>query len=530
MTLLTLQPDNTVGLDVELRSSSPTNNYGTATTFAAGVDNSIPQTSKALIKFSEISSLPPGAIINSAILSLRCVLQASANDYNFAIHRSLVVWFEGSQSGSPPTAGQDGSTWNLRNANGSAAWSGGAGGTAGSDYATTATDTTLVTGTGVFFDWDVTADVQDFVDGTFTNNGWWLIGAAGTDTRKSFNSSGDSDVGERPILVIDYSDPSTDMAGSAAGIATVTAIIEADGRLTGAIAGTSSTSALLVSNAIFGSTAGTSTVTGILQATATIAGTTAGTSTAVANLSGPAEIAGSASGVATTTATGQFEGQLRGQSFGVSSATATGWRAARHIVRAAGCFEDPLLYITDGSVRENGQLNRLDLINSKGGWLLNTWRPVIAQYKNGGEFNDSPNYAGRRLTKRLFGNVIEVFELKLRSHDQNLLIQYTQEYFSWQESAADYWTSDWATLPVYLVAKAARELNPRYAIVHVMSIPELENPYSQPFYTNSGRAVFEQITLRLERGDWMDTPPGQSTCVPLSSMRSWTVAAWQTGS
>ena len=105
-----------------------------------------------------------------------------------------------------PGPGVDGSTWNLRNNNGAVAWAGGAGGAAGDDWTATATATATITGTGATFDFDVTDDVQDWVDGTASNYGWWLLNASEStvSSGKHFATSDHATAAYRPLLVVDY--------------------------------------------------------------------------------------------------------------------------------------------------------------------------------------------------------------------------------------------------------------------------------------------------------------------------------------
>lgn len=197
---LTLQPDGANGVDCMAVQAGPANNYGTTTTFnASGVAGSA---QKGLIRYPGLSVIPVSALVSSAILRLRCESESNATDIGVAVHRALTEWFEGGKAGTAPDAGENASTWNLRNANGSVAWAGGAGGGAGSDYATTATDSETITGAGVDFEWDVTADVQAFVNGTATNWGWWLVATG--NSLKRFASSDNATAANRPELVIDY--------------------------------------------------------------------------------------------------------------------------------------------------------------------------------------------------------------------------------------------------------------------------------------------------------------------------------------
>lgn len=543
--IVTLQPDGASGIDTQIRSGSSAGfNYGVSTTMGAGLGATL--TDKGLLKF-DLSSIPAGATIVSAVLTLTSILEDSTTDYNVAIHRSLVEWFEGTGAGAA-TPGVDGSTWNFRNANGSVAWAGGAGGAAGSDYQTTATDTTLITEANpdTPFDWDVTADVQHWANGN-TNHGWWIVGEAITNHRKVFHQSGSSTPSSRPQLVIEYLD---EIEGSAAGTVTVSATLRGKISVTGTATGIATVEGTLLSNQnLQGSTTGTSTVSGFLGATVYIqgnsfgdsmavadikasyhsVGSAAGTSAHVAHLKGIFELEGSTSGLGTLTATPSFQGQLRGSTDGTSDVTGTGYARARSVANVIGCNPVPLFYLTDGSIKPNGQLNILNFLSEKNGYLLRNYRPQIVQYKDGGRWSSSPQSQGRRLRSRTFDNAIDIIEVAANASDQDALIEYQQDLMAFQEAAADYWASEYPLLPYYLVARAARETNIRYAIIHMISCPELENPYSQPFFDHNG-AAFEGLTIRIERGIWWSTPPGRFDCVEISSRKEWTVSGWQTGS
>lgn len=526
-TTLSLQPDASIGLDATIRSFNPTFNYGTDNVIYTGFDASSGGIRRGLIKFN-LSSIPNGVTIISATLSLYCITEVLTTDFNVAVHRGLTTWFEGTHNGGAPTAGQDGSTWNLRNANGSVAWAGGVGGAAGSDWTTTATATTLITGPSTWFDWDVSADVDAFVNSAVVNNGWWVRGVetGGSTTIKGFVSSDDSSRPDfYPKLVVVYA---TNLgSASAAGTSTATATLKGKGTLSGLGIGSSTIVGNAFSNAIQGSIDGTSTVTGALGASGKGFISIAGTSTASAVIHGKTHLVVTIAGISTLSADGSFRGLLRGATIsGLGILTAIGVVIAKNIITGKGCYSDPLLFITDGSLQQNNQLNLLNLIDSKIGFLLDDWKPIISQYKDGGTFSDSPNSTGRNLVKRVFANAIEVFTFSIRGHDEDDLIWYIQQLMSWQEAAADYWTSDNPFLPVYIGAKAAKEKNVRYATIKAMSSPQLDNPYAQPFALRNNTAVIDKFTLRLERGDWMSNPPGQSECVAISSQRAWTIAGW----
>lgn len=514
-TVKTIQPDSTAGIDTGIIHDVPSNNTGINTVFSvAGPTN----TQKALIKF-DLTGIPINATIVSAVLSLVCSTPSASSD-SITINRSLVAWFEGNAIGGTTTI--NGSTWNFRNHIGSVAWTGGAGGVSGTEYAAVATDTKTVNGLGTFT-WNVATDVQNFVSGSQINNGWWLLLASAGP--RDFRSSDYSVISEHPKLVVTYTAPSS--VATCTGNSTASAILKGKGKLSSLAIGSSIVGGIASTNGIAGSVAGTSTVIGAIGSPGRGETVIFGTSTASAVIHGKTHLTVSIAGTSSLSADGSFKGLLHGTTLsGLGILTATGIVLSIGIITGKGCYSDPLLFITDGSLQINNQLNLLNLIDSRIGFLLDDWKPNIAQYKDGGTFSDSPNSTGRSLVKRIFANAIEVFTFSIRGHDEDDLIWHIQQLMSWQEATADYWTSDNPFLPVYIGAKAAKETNTRYAVIKAMSSPQLDNPYAQPFALRNGTAVIDKFTLRLERGDWMSNPPGQSECVAISSQRAWTIAGW----
>lgn len=524
---LILQPDNTAGIDTRILQELPTFNYGTGLLMSTGWSGAAYR--RTLIKF-DLSALPPGATIQRAAVVMYFETSgSSALSNNIAFFRSLVEWYEGGKTAAVPDPGTDGSTWNLRNANGSVAWAGGPGGQAGTEWLATPTDSKTIVNTAGPYEWVVTQDVQDFVDGTYPNHGWWILanpestGAA--NSKVLLPSDIVTNTHRRPYMVIEYIDPTTEMQGSSEGVSTVTGVLHGIGYMHGSAAGTALVEGHLVSNAAAASAEGIATVTGTMRAIGYMHGSAVGSSTAVAIASARGRLAGSTAGTSEATASASFNGMLRGSAHGIATVTGTMWGKAVGKRLLEVCESTPLLYLTDGSYLPNGQLDKLDLLSEYNGFILKDWDPNLAQYKGGGYFSDSALGQGRRLSRRVFENAIEVMTLSLRSDNQNRAIQYFREYLRWQELAADYWTSDWMIRPVYMVARSGKETNIRYAIVHVMSIPNVRNPYSQPFFV-SGRPAMEDLTLRIEREPWSDYPPGEYEAVPISSVRSYTVADW----
>lgn len=171
------------------------------------------------------------------------------------------------------------------------------------------------------------------------------------------------------------------------------------------------------------------------------------------------------------------------------------------------------LTISDGTTE-------ISLINLATGIHLFSWTPAITQYKGGGVFRNNPQATGRRLVSKTFDTAIETFDLKVDNLDRNALIRQMQEVLRLLEKATDYWTSDWQNTIVFLTAQAECEDNPRYAEIVSYSVPQLDNPYAQPFLSITDKPLFDNITLAIERAQWKANIPGNGTAVQISNTQA----------
>jgi hypothetical protein len=198
--------DFTAIADTSLIASSPDNNTGGNDFLSAGNGGGSPR--RALIQF-DLASLPAGAIVNAATLTLTVPSGNTGNPSSFDLFRVLGSWGEGTNTGSSGTAAEPGdATWNSR-FQGSLLWN-----TPGGDYATTTSATTFVSGLGVYT-WSSTrlaADVQLWAGNSSTNFGWILISQAEDVSSSARRFGSREDPPNAPVLAIDYTtipEPST---------------------------------------------------------------------------------------------------------------------------------------------------------------------------------------------------------------------------------------------------------------------------------------------------------------------------------
>ena len=140
-------------------------NCGGSTELITGKNN-YGASQRGFIRF-DLSELPPTtAVVNSAVVSMLCFAVDSDAARLIALHRSLVQWYEGTKGWQAPED-EDGSTWNYRNAKigEELHWVGGygSGGVSGDDWDGTKTDDVSITTPGERHEWDVSADIDDFL-------------------------------------------------------------------------------------------------------------------------------------------------------------------------------------------------------------------------------------------------------------------------------------------------------------------------------------------------------------------------------
>lgn len=190
MTTLTLQPDGTAGVDTSITSGAPTTNNGTATTLNLGDRNDQVNARRVLIKF-DLSTLPSDATITSAVLSLFCITDFSSNARTYRVYRLKRAWVE-SQA-----------TWNIYSTGNN--WS-----TAGGFHVDDCEQTDI--GSRAFSATETLNQFKDFALTPTTKadldlgNGWLIKADTETDDGYNFDSSDGATAGQRPKLVIEYTE------------------------------------------------------------------------------------------------------------------------------------------------------------------------------------------------------------------------------------------------------------------------------------------------------------------------------------
>lgn len=190
---LILQPNGIDGVDTYMRSSASASNFGAYTELGIGENNdTVNKHTRSLIKF-DLSSLPANATVTSATLSLWTLLDVSSNDSTVSVYR-LKVPFSESQA-----------TWNI-SATGVNWQSPGASGANDRESASIGSSLILAneplnTEKQISL---APAQIQEFISGAFTNNGFVIKTDAELDDRFNYSSSDATILSQRPKLVIQY--------------------------------------------------------------------------------------------------------------------------------------------------------------------------------------------------------------------------------------------------------------------------------------------------------------------------------------
>lgn len=169
---------------------------------------------RSLLRFDIAGSIPAGATIESATLTLYCN-RTLAGSETCTMHRVLADWGEGDSvasgnGGAGGQASENDATWLYRyfvppNGAGSPAWN-----NAGGDFDPTVSASSTVGGEFNFYSWSdagMASDFQGWLDGSLDNHGWMLRGretGAGRSSKR-FDSKDGVTPSLRPALTVVYS-------------------------------------------------------------------------------------------------------------------------------------------------------------------------------------------------------------------------------------------------------------------------------------------------------------------------------------
>lgn len=189
---LTLQPNATAGKDAYLVSGSPSQNFGVST----GVDIRGDDNRRTLIEF-DFSSISSNSKVISAVLKLYVTATGAPPNPNAILYRVNRTWTEGTGNGAVTG---DGATWNTYN--GTASWTAG-----GGDFDSQIWANTTIASSNKWYEWNVTALVQNWVNDAYPNYGMLLRTTTTNSGTHTFASSDNANSSRWPILEINYCTP-----------------------------------------------------------------------------------------------------------------------------------------------------------------------------------------------------------------------------------------------------------------------------------------------------------------------------------
>ena len=201
-TTVVLQGDPLAGQDTHIAAASSVQNFGAATLLLSNSQTNAQ--SRLLLRF-DLSGIPSGATIQSAVLELFYQSSRVTSSETLRLHRITRSWTE------------MGTTW--RTYDGVGNWT-----SQGGDFDAAIVASATLDGTvNVWKAWTVTSLVQSWVQGTFVNNGMLLESAllSGNNERR-FVSSENASTTLRPKLTITY--VASDLSGSTKAVSSSTAV------------------------------------------------------------------------------------------------------------------------------------------------------------------------------------------------------------------------------------------------------------------------------------------------------------------
>lgn len=191
MPTITLQPDDSTGIDSWIQSNVATRNNGSTTDLCIGEWDGGSASCKSLLKF-DLSSIPLGAVIVSAVLTLTYNgVEYSGNSRTVQAFRIKRNWVENQVTWNVFSTGNN---WQTAGASGA------------DDIESTVIGSYSITASpSGTYSMSLTASlVQEWIDGTFTNNGILLQTDAQNNDQVFYHSSAAATSTNRPKLVIEY--------------------------------------------------------------------------------------------------------------------------------------------------------------------------------------------------------------------------------------------------------------------------------------------------------------------------------------
>jgi hypothetical protein len=182
--VLALQPDGATGEDTHLSDSKIIENFGNDASVINS--NKLNAKDRGVVRF-DLSSIPAGAILDSAVLQMNLESIGSGTSGTAALHRITAEWQELQAS------------WKNRIS--STPWS-----TDGGDYDPLSEDTTAIDPAGGPVTWDVTGLAAAWRDSTYPNYGVIMLVSDGINNA-NFSSSDIATAALRPKLTLNYSCP-----------------------------------------------------------------------------------------------------------------------------------------------------------------------------------------------------------------------------------------------------------------------------------------------------------------------------------
>jgi len=179
------------------------------------------------------------------------------------------------------------------------------------------------------------------------------------------------------------------------------------------------------------------------------------------------------------------------------------------------CNMPAILEISDGTTTINL------LPKEATGFHLVSWTPEVAALKGGGIYQESAMSAGQSLVYAQYENINDAFNFVVDGRGQDETIDKIERLIQLLLLGRNYRLADWQDTPVYIRGQASCETGIRYALIENFSIPDLNNPYAQPFASASQLASMADFSVIIEHGHWLASAPGTGESVTATNSQEW---------
>jgi hypothetical protein len=148
---------------------------------------------------------------------------------------------------------------------------------------------------------------------------------------------------------------------------------------------------------------------------------------------------------------------------------------------------------------------RISLLGDK--TALQEYKPAMPQYRSGGALVPLPG-GGSQPTENAWEDVQDRLTIDISARRPGTTIRTLRRIGALLVKAVQYWTTEYQNEPVWLEARATGDTAMRYALVKTWSLPQHNNPYTNPFVGWQESALVD-LDLTIVHVTWESASPAE---------------------